>query len=180
MNVITSPAATFNIDPAHSSVEFVVRHLVISKVRGRFAGVSGSILIPDASDVPAAVDVTIAAATIDTREEERDGHLKSGDFLDVANFPALTFRSSDTAGSADDFAINGDLTLHGVTRRVSLRAHFDGRTTDPWGKDRIAFSAEAEIDRRDFGMVWNQALEAGGVLVGQQVVIEISVQAVKA
>lgn len=179
MSATASAAVTFRIDPAHSGVEFVVRHMVISRVRGSFAGVRGSIAIPDGSDVPVAVDVTIDAASIDTREEQRDAHLRSGDFLDVTTYPLLTFRSNDIDGTPDSFSMKGDLTLHGVKRTLSLRARLDGRTRDPWGNDRIAFSAEAQLDRRDFGMIWNQTLEAGGVLVGPQVMVEITVQATR-
>jgi len=179
MNAITNTTPTYAIDPAHSSVEFTVQHMVISKVRGRFSGISGTIAIPDGVAIPTGLEVTIDAASIDTREEQRDGHLKSPEFLDIAAFPTLTFKSDSISGDAKGFTIHGDLTLHGVTRSVIVRARLDGRATDPWGNDRIAFSGEAEVDRRDFGMVWNQILEAGGVLVGTRVSIEISIQAVK-
>jgi polyisoprenoid-binding protein YceI len=179
MSAVSSETHVYGIDPAHTSVEFSVKHLVISKVRGRFSGISGTISLAD-SNVPAAVDVEIDATSVDTREAQRDGHLKSPDFLDAEKFPALIYKSTRISGAGPQFTIDGQLTLHGVTKPVSLSATVDGRTTDPWGNDRIAYSAEGTIDRRDFGLVWNQALEAGGFAVGYDVKLDFSVQAVRA
>ncbi len=175
----TQTSLTFQIDPSHTGVEFIVRHMVISKVRGRFSGVKGTVTLGAGSNVPAAVEAEIDASTIDTREPQRDAHLSSPDFLEVARYPTIAFKSTESAGTDDAFTIVGDLTIHGVTRSVTLKGSVDGRTTDPWGNDRVAFSAEAKINRKDFGLTWNQALETGGVLVGEDVQIELTVQAVR-
>ncbi len=168
----------FNIDPAHTSVGFVVRHLMITKVRGRFATVTGTISVPSGSDVPEAVDVTIDGSSIDTREPQRDEHLRSADFLDVAVHPSITFRSTKITGTPEAFKIHGDLTIHGTTRPVVLEATFEGRAKDPWGNLRAGYEANATISRKDFGLTWNQMLEAGGVAVGDEVRIELGIEAI--
>ena len=168
----------FTIDPVHTSVGFVVRHLMIAKVRGHFKSVAGTIAIPAGSDVPTAVEVTIDGSSIDTREPQRDDHLRSPDFLDAAKYPTLTFRSTSIAGTPDAFQVHGDLTIHGTTRPVVLAATFEGRTTDPWGNLRAGYEAHTTISRKDFGLTWNQVLEAGGVAVGDEVRIELSVEAI--
>jgi polyisoprenoid-binding protein YceI len=166
------------IDPAHTTVEFVVRHMMIAKVRGRFTGVQGTIDVPPGSNVPTAVDVTIETASIDTREEQRDAHLRSADFFDAATYPQITFHSTAIEGSGDAFTVRGDLTIHGVTREIALDTTFEGRGVDPWGNDRIGYEAHGKLSRKDFGLNWNQSLEAGGVLVGDEVKIELSVEAI--
>jgi polyisoprenoid-binding protein YceI len=168
----------FSIDPSHSNVEFVVRHLMISKVRGRFSGFTGTIDVPAGSDLPSGVNVEIDVATIDTHEPQRDEHLKSPDFHDVANYPKITFRSTDVSGTPDAFKVRGDLTIRGTTREVVLDATFEGRGTDPRGNRRIAYEAHAKINRKDFGLTWNMALETGGVVVGDEVRIELNVEAI--
>ncbi len=174
---------TWTIDPSHSLVEFTARHMMITRVKGRFSGVSGTVVTNDADPSKSSVNVEIDAASIDTREEKRDGHLRSGDFLDVENHPHLTFRSTRIEGNpksvGDSFTVVGDLTIRGTTREVTLDATFDGSGTDPWGGTRASFSAETKVDRREFGLTWNQALETGGVLVGNEVKISLEVQAVK-
>ncbi|HZO92589.1 MAG TPA: YceI family protein [Candidatus Baltobacteraceae bacterium] len=170
---------TFTIDPAHTGIEFTVRHMVISKVRGRFGTFHGTVTLVEGSNVPVAVDVEIDATSIDTREPQRDAHLKSADFLDAATYPTIAFRGTAFAGDDSAFRIDGDLTIHGVTKPVRLDASVEGRMTDPWGNDRIAFEAQGKINRKDFGLTWNQALETGGVLVGEEVVIALTVQAVR-
>jgi polyisoprenoid-binding protein YceI len=160
-------------------VEFGVRHLMISKVRGRFDRFEGTVELPPAGDLPVSVDVTIDATSIDTREPQRDAHLKSADFLDTENYPSLTFTSTRIEGEPDDFRVHGRLTLHGVTRDVVLRARSEGHGPDPWGGQRAGYSAETKIERKDFGLVWNQLLETGGVAVGDEVRIELSIEAVK-
>jgi polyisoprenoid-binding protein YceI len=174
----TVPAAgTWSVDTAHSSVEFVARHLVVTKVRGRFADWSAELVIGERPE-DSRVDVTIRAASVDTGDAGRNGHLVSPDFLDVERFPALTFTTTSVApGAGDRWDVLGDLTIHGVTRPVTLAVEFAGAATDPWGTTKAAFSASTEIDREEFGLTWNQALETGGVLVGKQVRIEIEVQA---
>lgn len=174
-----SEKTAYAIDAAHSTTEFVVRHLMISKVRGRFAGVTGSIEFGGDGDVPSSVQATIDATTVDTREPQRDAHLKSPDFFDVEKFPALEFVSTSIDGTSEDFNINGNLTIHGVTLPVVLKATFEGRGPDPWGGQRVGYSAVTTINRKDFGLGWNAALETGGVMVGDDVRIELNVQGVK-
>ena len=172
-------AGTYAIDASHTNAEFVARHLMISKVRGRFTGVSGEVHIADEPG-ESSVEVTIDAATITSGDDTRDGHLRSADFLDVEQFPTLSFRSTRVEpGKRGRWDVTGDLVIRGVSRPVTLDVEFEGATTDPWGGHRIGFSATAEIDREDFGLTWNQALEAGGVLVGRKVRIELAVQTVR-
>jgi polyisoprenoid-binding protein YceI len=170
----------YNIDPAHTTVEFVVRHLMITKVRGRFTKHAGTVELVPGSDVPAALAVTIDAASIDTHEEQRDAHLRSGDFFEVEKYPHLTFESTSISGAPENFKVHGKLTLHGVTRDVTLTAAFEGRVKDPWGGERVGYTAQGTINRKDFGLNWNAALETGGVVVGDEVKIELNVEAVKA
>lgn len=178
MSTQVAEKTTYSIDPAHTAVQFVVRHLMITRVRGRFAGVSGTIDLLPGSDVPTAVQARIDAGTIDTREPQRDTHLQSADFLEVEKYPTLEFHSTRIEGSANDFTIHGNLTIHGVTREIALTGEFEGRTADPWGGQRIGYSASTAINRKDFGLTWNAALETGGVMVGDEVRIELDVQAV--
>ncbi|HEX2092880.1 MAG TPA: YceI family protein [Longimicrobiaceae bacterium] len=182
--VTTSGVSTWTIDPAHSLVELTAKHMMITKVKGRFSGVTGTLVVdernPDASRAEAEIDAT----TIDTGVEQRDAHLRSADFLDVENHPKLTFRSRRVEGVAreegDRFRVVGDLTIRGTTREVVLDATYEGRGQDPWGGERVSFSAETRIDRRDFGLTWNQALETGGILVSNEIRISLEVQAVRA
>lgn len=178
---MTTGTTTWQIDPAHTDVGFEVKHLMISKVRGRFGTVSGTIQLDEADITRSSVTAEIDVTTIDTREEQRDGHLRSADFFDVENFPKITFRSTRVEREGEDRAtVVGDLTIRGVTREVKLAVEEEGTAKDPWGGDRIAFSATAKIDRRDFGLTWNQALETGGVLVANEIKLILDVQAVKA
>lgn len=169
---------TYAIDPSHTTVEFIVRHLMIAKVRGRFNTFQGTIELAPGSDVPQAVNVKIDAASVDTREPQRDEHLRSADFFEVEKFEHLTFTSKRIEGTPDDFKVYGDLTIHGVTKEVVLDGEFEGRQADPWGNERAGFSAETKISRKDFGLLWNAALETGGVVVGDDVRIELNVEAV--
>lgn len=176
-------STTWKIDPAHSSIGFSARHMMITRVRGRFTDVEGEIRTDADDPASSSVEVDIDAASIDTNVEDRDAHLRSQDFLDVETHPRITFRSTRVEGATDepgsDFRVVGDLTIAGTTREVTLDATFEGEGQDPWGGTRAAFSATTKIDRRDFGLTWNQALEAGGVLVGHDVTIDLQVQAVK-
>jgi polyisoprenoid-binding protein YceI len=174
----TTSTKTYAIDPKHTDVSFSVRHMMLSKVRGNFRTVSGTIELAAGSDIPAAIAAEIDATSIDTREPDRDAHLRSADFLDVANFGKLTFVSTSITGSGETFRATGDLTIHGVTKSVTLEGVVEGHTTDPWGLDRVAFSAKTRINRKDFGLTWNQTLEAGGLLVGEDLDILLEVQAV--
>lgn len=168
-------AGTWVIDPSHSEVGFTVRHLMVSKVRGSFSGFAGTITVGDDT---ASVSATIDAATINTRDENRDGHIKSGDFFDVENHPTWTFTSTAVKGNGSNFSFTGDLTLRGVTKSVTLDAEFLGVNTDPWGNTKAGFEAKTTINRKDFGVEWNAPLETGGVLVGESVNIELTIQAV--
>ena len=175
---------TWNLDPAHSSIEFAVKHMMFTTVRGRFKDVKGTITVDEQNPDRSVVDVEIAAASIDTGVADRDGHLRSADFLDVENHPTLTFRSKRVEGAmkkeGDPFKVVGDLTIRGTTIEVTLDAVYEGMGKDPWGGTRAGARATARIDRRDWGLMWNQALETGGILVANEVRIEVEVQAVKA
>ncbi len=171
---------TWQIDSAHSGIHFSVRHLVIAKVRGQFGRWTGTLAVPEGDFSKATVDVLIDATSIDTGVADRDAHLKSADFFDVASFPEIAFRSRRIERvSGDRFALVGDLTLRGTTREVTLDVESAGQTKDPWGNLRAAFSAKTSVDRKQFGLTWNQVLETGGVMVGDKVEIEIEVEAVR-
>lgn len=172
---------TYAIDKSHSSVNFAIRHLMISKVRGTFSTVAGTIVLPPVGFVPTAVSAEIDAASVTTHEEQRDTHLKSADFFDVETFPKMTFTSTEIAASGENaFTIDGTLEMHGVSRPVTLTAELAGHGKDPWGNDRIAYEATTKLNRKDHGMTFNQTLEAGGVLVGEEVEIIINLEAVAA
>ncbi len=186
-DTITAPASTttaWNIDASHSLVEFSAKHMMITTVKGRIADVKGTITVDDTRADGSSVQVELAAASIDTRADQRDQHLRSPDFLDVEKYPTITFRSRRIEGARADagseFRVTGDLTIHGVTREVTLDTTYEGRGRDPWGGERVSFSADTKIDRRDFGLVWNAALETGGVLVSNEIKIHVEVQAVRA
>jgi polyisoprenoid-binding protein YceI len=181
MTVSTTETSTtsWKIDSSHTHAEFAVRHLMISTVKGRFADVQGVVHIDAADPASSLVDVTIGVASIDTREPQRDTHLRSADFFDIEHFPHLTFRSTRIEGRGDEFKLVGDLTIRGTTREVVLDVTSEGRATDPWGGERIGFSATTKIKRSDFGLTWNQLLEAGGVAVGDDVKISIDAELVK-
>ncbi len=173
---------TWNLDPAHSVAEFKVKHMMIANVKGVFKGIAGQLTL-DGSDITGSrVEASLDASTIDTGNADRDTHLKSADFFDVATFPSLTFRSGKIARVDEDtLAVTGELTIHGVTREVTF--HVDGPTAparDPWGNTRVGIAATTKIDRKEFGLTWNAALEAGGILVGDQVTITLEAQFVKA
>jgi polyisoprenoid-binding protein YceI len=170
----------FTIDLAHSGIHFTVRHMVIAKVRGSFLRWSGTIVHDDANPSASSVEVDIETASVDTREPKRDEHLRSADFLDVANYPTMTFKSTAVEKRGpSEYVLLGDLTLHGVTRKVELEVDHLGRGKDPWGGERIAFQAKTTINRTDYGLKFNVALETGGVLVGEKVEISLDVEAVK-
>lgn len=175
---------SWTLDPTHTLVEFSARHMMLTTVKGRFADVQGTIEVDEADPSKSSVSVEIAAASVDTRVEQRDQHLRSADFFDVEQFPVITFRSTRVEGEAkapgDRFRVVGDLAIRGVTREIALDVTFEGLGTDPWGGERASYSAETKLDRADFGLTWNQALEAGGVLVSNQIKLSFEVQAVKA
>ncbi len=172
--------AKWEIDSAHSGIHFSVRHMVIAKVRGQFARWSGTVVAEDDDFSHATVRVVIDASSIDTGVGDRDAHLKSPDFLDVAKYPDLVFEGKRVEKLSDEhLRIVGDLSIHGVTREVILDAEYAGRAKDPWGNERAGFAAKASIDRKDFGLAWNQLLETGGLLVGERIDVEIEIEAVK-
>jgi polyisoprenoid-binding protein YceI len=174
----TATKTTYSIDKAHSEVTFQVRHL-LTKVRGRFSEFDGAIDYDEQQPEDSTVSVTIQTASIDTNERDRDAHLRSADFFDVEKHPTLTFRSGAIIRKGRAvFELAGDLTIHAVTRPVTLGVNFLGKAKDPWGNERIAFEAEATINRKDYGLNWNAALETGGFLVGDEVKISLSLQAV--
>ena len=176
----TLPAAgTYNLDGSHSHVGFTVKHLMVAKVRGSFNTATATITIAD-EPTASAVEVSIDASSIDTRDEGRDGHLRSGDFLDVEQFPALTFTSTSVSPKGDRWEVTGDLTIKNVTKSTVLTVEFEGGSVDPWGNARIGFSATGEINREEFGLTWNQALETGGFVVGKNIKLEIEAEGVKA
>lgn len=181
MSTDLSPiTGTWEFDPSHTNLGFSARHAMVAKVRGGFSDVTGTLVLDGANPAASTATVTIMAASLDTKNADRDGHLKSADFLDVEQFPTITFNSTSAKQVSDDeFEVTGDLTIHGVTKPVVVKMELNGVTQDPWGGTRIGFEGKAEISRKDFGMVWNVALEAGGVLVGDTIKLELDVEAVK-
>jgi len=170
---------TWNIDPTHSGVHFTVRHLMVSKVRGTFATWKATLDLDDTDITKSRVDVTIDAASIDTKESKRDDHLRSADFFEVDKFPHLRFTSTKVERTRDDeLAVTGELTIRDVTRQVVLKVEEGGQVKDPWGGTRAGYSASASISRKDFGLTWNALLEAGGVAVGDKIEIGIEIEAI--
>ena len=175
----TIAAGTYNIDVSHSEVGFSVRHLAVSKVRGRFEKFEGVVTIAD-DVLQSSVSATVDMASINTNDANRDGHLLTNDFFAIEQFPTMTFVSRGLTAKGGDYELAGDLTIRGVTKPVSFELEFGGGETDPWGGTRLGFSASTEISRKDFGMEWNTVLESGGLLVGDKVKIQLEVEAVKA
>jgi polyisoprenoid-binding protein YceI len=182
----TTPApgtvTTWKLDPAHSTAEFKVKHMMISNVKGSFSGLSGALRLDETDRTHSTVEASINVATLNTGDAQRDGHLKSGDFFDAEKFPTITFKSSniDSTGGPD-YEVTGDLTLHGITKSVIFVVEdVSTPTKDPWGNQRIGLSASTKINRKDFGLTWNSALESGGVLVGEEVIISLEVQFIQA
>jgi polyisoprenoid-binding protein YceI len=174
------PTTKWDFDLGHSSVNFHVRHLMVSKVHGRFTRWSGNLELDEQDLTRSRLDVTIDATSIDTQEPKRDEHLRSADFLEVAAFPTITFASKQITREGEDrFVVVGDLTIRGVTKPVTLQVEGGDRVTDPWGGTRTGFSARTSISRKDFGLTWNVALEAGGFLVGDKLDISLEIEAVK-
>jgi polyisoprenoid-binding protein YceI len=170
----------WDFDLAHSSINFHIRHLMVSKVHGRFSKWSGNLELDEQDLTRSRLDVTIDASSIDTKEDKRDDHLRSADFLEVAVHPNITFRSTAiTRAGEDRYSVVGDLTIHGVTRQVTLDVEGGDRVTDPWGGTRTGFSARTSISRKDFGLTWNVALEAGGFVVGDKLDITLEIEAIK-
>ena len=176
-----TPKATalvpWQVDTAHTEVEFSVRHLMISNVKGRFSDVKGALVYDDAAGKLVSLNVDIPTATVDTRVAQRDAHLRSADFFDAEKHPLMTFRGKRIMGDVNDsFKLVGDLTIRGITREITLDVTLEGSGNDPWGNERRGYSATAKLDRREFGLLWNQLLETGGVTVGEQVKIVINTE----
>ena len=175
--------STWAVDPAHTTAGFVAKHMMFTTVRGKLKDVKGTITVDADHPDRSSVEVEIAAASIDSGVQQRDDHLRSADFLDVEHHPTITFKSRRVEGATgkagDRFRVIGDLTIRGTAREVVLDVEYEGQGKDPWGGTRAGFTASTKLDRRDWGLTWNAALEAGGVLVSNEVKIEIEVQAVK-
>jgi polyisoprenoid-binding protein YceI len=169
----------WKLDPAHTSVEFSAKHMMITTVRGRIADVEGTIYIDEENPSNSSVEAVLKGASLDTRSEQRDQHLRSADFLDTEKYPGISFKSKRVEGSKEEFKVVGDLTIRGTTKEITLDVKFEGKGKDPWGGERVGFAATGKIDRREFGLTWNQALEAGGVLVGNEIKISVEAQATK-
>ena len=183
MTAVQSPASTsttWAIDPAHSSVEFAVRHLMITTVKGRFTEVEGTVVLDEADPAASTAEIIVNVASIDTREAQRDAHLRSADFFDADKYPTLTFRSAAVRDvTPGGFTLVGALTIHGVTREVALDVVHEGRARDPWGGERAGYAATTKIKRSDFGLTWNQLLETGGLAVSDDVRISLDIELVK-
>ena len=173
--------STWNIDPAHSAAEFKVRHMMISNVKGKFSGLSGSLKLDETDYTHSSIEVSIPTASVSTVDDKLDAHLKNEDFFDVEKFPTLTFKSTSIRSTGDhDYEVTGDLTIRGVTKSVTLSVNdLSEPSKDPWGNLRIGLSGSAKVNRKDFGLVWNAPLEFGGVLVGDEVTITLDVQFIK-
>jgi len=178
---ITAAAETarWTIDPDHSLVEFRVSHMMVSKTTGRFVDYRGSVTMDAAAKTFAAVEATINAASIDTDHEKRDAHLRTADFLDVSNYPTMTYKMTRYTKQGEKYTFVGDFTLRGVTKEVTLVGSFNGFAQDPWGNSRAGFSAEGTINRKDFGMIWNKTLDNGGLVVGNDVQIRLEIECIK-
>ncbi|MGA7106426.1 MAG: YceI family protein [Terracidiphilus sp.] len=177
-----SVVTTWNVDPAHSAAEFKVKHMMISNVKGKFSGINGVLKLDEADPTRSTVEATVPVSTLNTGDEQRDGHLKGAEFFEVEKFPTFSFKSTEVGRTAPgEHAVVGELTLHGVTRTVSFAVEGPSEPgKDPWGNTKIGLSATARINRKDFGLSWNAALESGGVLVGEDVTISLDIQFVKA
>lgn len=179
MSGLTELNGTYAIDPTHTQIGFVVRHAMVTNVRGNFEGVAGQAKLDGANPGASSVTVSLDAASVKTGNADRDAHLVSPDFFDAATYPELTFTSTGvTLVDDENVAIKGDLTIKDVTREVEIPLEFTGRVTDPWGQDRIGFEGDLKVNRKDFGLTWNAALEAGGVLVSEKVKLTFEVSAV--
>ncbi|PLR96801.1 YceI family protein [Bacillus sp. T33-2] len=169
------------IDPTHSGVDFSIKHMMISNVKGSFNKFDASIEADPADLTTAAINVTVDAASVDTRNDDRDNHLRSGDFFDAEKYPSMTFNATNIVKKGEDeYEVTGDLTIRDVTKTETLTVTFEGQGKDPWGNEKVAFSGAGTFNRSDYGLVWNAALETGGVLVGDKVKISFEIQAVKA
>lgn len=172
--------ARWNVDLDHSAIEFRVAHMVVSKTTGRFMDYAGFIEMDAEAGTVKAIEATIKTASVNTNHEKRDAHLRNADFFDVERYPTMTFKMKSYKKTSEGYTALGDLTLHGVTKEITLVGHYNGTTKDPWGNTRAGFSAEGKLNRKDFGMVWNKTLDSGGLVVGDEVQILLDIECIKA
>jgi polyisoprenoid-binding protein YceI len=179
-SVVHAEPARWNLDPDHSTIEFRVTHMIVSKTTGRFMDYAGFIDMDAEASTVKAIEATIKAGSVNTNHEKRDAHLRNADFLDVEHYPTMTFKMKSYKKTVESFIMVGDFTLRGVTKEVALTGHYNGATKDPWGNMRAGFSAEGKLNRKDFGMVWNKSLDSGGLVVGDEVQIRLDIECIKA
>lgn len=178
--VVQAETARYDVDLDHSIVEFKVAHMVVSKTTGHFKDYTGFIEMDPESGTVKALEATIKTASVTTNHEKRDAHLRNPDFFDVEKYPTITYKMKSYKKAGDGYLAVGDLTLHGVTKEITLEGTFNGVTKDPWGNTRAGFAAEGKVNRKDFGMVWNKALDSGGLVVGDDVFIKLDIECIKA
>jgi polyisoprenoid-binding protein YceI len=178
--MVHAEPARWNLDPEHSTIEFRVTHMVVSKTTGRFTDYVGFVDMDAETGTVMAVEATIEAGSVNTNHEKRDAHLRNADFLDVKQYPTMTFKMKSFKKTSESFTAVGDFTLHGVTKEVILVGRYNGATKDPWGNTRAGFSAEGKLNRKDFGLVWNKTLDSGGLVVGDEVQIRLDIECIKA
>lgn len=178
--VVYAEPARWNLDPEHSTIEFRVTHMVVSKTTGRFTDYAGFVDMDAEAGTIMAIETTIKAGSINTNHEKRDAHIRNTDFLDVEHYPTMTFKMKNYTKTAESFTAVGDFTLRGGTKEVTLVGRYNGATKDPWGNVRAGFSAEGKLNRKDFGLVWNKTLDSGGLVVGDEVQIRLDIECIKA
>jgi polyisoprenoid-binding protein YceI len=178
--VVHAEPARWNLDPEHSTIEFRVAHMVVSKTTGRFTDYTGFADMDAEAGTVTAIEATIKAGSVNTNHEKRDAHVRNADFLDVEHYPTMTYKLKSYKKTAESFTAVGDFTLRGVTKEVTLVGRYNGSTKDPWGNTRAGFSAEGKLNRKDFGLVWNKTLDSGGLVVGDEVQIRLDIECIKA
>ena len=178
--VVHAEPARWNLDPEHSTIEFRVKHMVVSKTTGRFMDYAGFIDMDAETGTVTAVEATIKAGSVNTNHEKRDAHLRNAEFFDVEHYPTITFKMKSYKKTAEGYTAVGDLTLRGVSKEITLVGHYNGATKDPSGHTRAGFNAEGKLNRKDFGMVWNKTLDSGGLVVGDEVQIRLDIECIKA
>jgi len=176
---VHAETARWNVDPEHSTIEFRVSHMVISKTTGRFMDYTGFVEMDAEAGTIKVIEATIKAASVNTNHEKRDAHLRNPDFFDVEKYPLVTYRMKSAKKAGDGYTAVGDLTVRGVTKEITLTGNFNGATKDPWGNQRAGFTGEGKVNRKDFGMVWNKTLDSGGLVVGDEVFIKLDIECIK-
>jgi polyisoprenoid-binding protein YceI len=178
--IVHAEPARWSLDPDHSTIEFRVAHMIVSKTSGRFTDYAGFVDMDAEAGTVKAIEATIKAGSVSTNHEKRDAHIRNSDFLDVEHYPTIIFKMKSYKKAAEGFIAVGDLTLHGVTKEVILAGQYNGATKDPWGNTRAGFSAEGKLNRKDFGMIWNKTLDSGGLVVGDEVQVRLEIECIKA